>query len=139
MLIIPMRLNRIGHIRQIADKGVLWAYRRSLLLVSKMSRSTLSNVNLTPCVYYTSSKRLTLRLMPSDRWRKRIEQLGLGFQLHIREPEARTLEVVVGWRRSGSGEMIDQLTRRGREKAHEWGEKRLNANAEVGEPAGTSC
>ena len=40
-------------------------------------------------------KNLTPRLMPSDGWRKRVEQLGLGFQLHVREPEAPTLEVVV--------------------------------------------
>ena len=34
--------------------------------------------------------------MPSDGWRKRVEQVSLGFQLHVRELEARTVEVVVG-------------------------------------------
>ena len=58
--------QRIGHIRRIDHEGVLWVYRRSLLLVLKMSRSTLSNVDLTLCVYYTSPKSITLRLMPED-------------------------------------------------------------------------
>ena len=64
VLVIPMRSSRIGHIRRIARKGVLWVYRHRLLLVFKLSRSTLSNVNLTLYVYYTSSKSITLRLMP---------------------------------------------------------------------------
>ena len=68
--------------------------RCSLLLVSKMCRSILSNVNLTPCVYHTSCKSIILRLIPSNGWRKRVEQLSLGFQLYIREPEARTPEIV---------------------------------------------
>ena len=62
----------------------------------EMGRATLSNVNLTQCVYYTSSKKITLCLVPSDGWRKRVEQLSLGFQLHVRDSEARTLGVVVG-------------------------------------------
>ena len=33
--------------------------------------------------------------MPSDGWRKPAEQLGLGFQLHVREPKVPTLEVAV--------------------------------------------
>ena len=109
VLVIPMRLGGSGDICRIALKGVLWVYRRSLLLVLKMSRSTLSNANLTPSVYYTSSKSITLRLMPEDGWRMRVEQLSLGFQLHVREPEARTLEVVV---RCGVAGVVRQLTNR---------------------------
>ena len=39
--------------------------------------------------------------------------------------------------RSGGGETIEQPPQRGREQAHEGGEKRANANADVGEPART--
>ena len=34
--------------------------------------------------------------MPEDGWSKRVEQLSLGFQLYLREPEVPTLGVVVG-------------------------------------------
>ena len=38
---------------------------------------------------------------------------------------------------SGGAATIDQLARRGRKQAHERGERRPNANADVDEPAGT--
>ena len=115
VLVIPMRLSGIGHIRRIALKGVLWVYRHSLLLVLKKCRSTLSDVNLTPCVYYTSSKSIPLPLMPSDGWRKCVEQLSLGFQPHVHKPEARTLRVVVG---CGIVGVVRRLTnRRGEEES----------------------
>ena len=133
VLVIPMRLSRISHIRRIAQNG----YPEFLLLVLKITRSTLSDVNLTPCVYYTSSKSITLRLMPEDGLRKRIEQVSLGFQPHVREPEARILEVVAGCGVAGWDDMIDQPARRGREQAQVRGEKTPNANEDVGEPGGT--
>ena len=34
--------------------------------------------------------------MPPDGYRTGVEQLRLGFQLHVREPDVPTLEVVVG-------------------------------------------
>ena len=79
-----------------------------------------------------SSKRITLRLMASDGWRKRVKQPSLGVQLHVREPEAQTLEAVVGCGVAGVGATIDQPARRGREQAHERGEKRPNAHADLG-------
>src|SRR5258706_1672080 len=94
VLVIPTRLSRNGHIRRIADKGVLCVYRGSMLLILNLSRRTPSNVNLTVCVHHARSESITLRLMPSDGWKKRVEQLGLGFQPHAREPEPPTLEVV---------------------------------------------
>ena len=76
-----MSLSRIGHIRRIAHKGVLGIYRRCLLLVLKMSRSTLPNVNLTLCAYYTSSRSMTLRLVPSHGCSERVEQQTLKLRL----------------------------------------------------------
>jgi hypothetical protein len=43
--------------------------------------------------------------MPPDGWRKCVEQLGLGFQLHVRESEVPILKVVVG--RGVAGERCD--------------------------------
>jgi len=34
--------------------------------------------------------------MPPDGYRKRVEQLDLGFQLHVHESDVPTLKVVVG-------------------------------------------
>ena len=61
-----------------------------------LDRSTLSSVSLTLCVHYACSKGITLRRMPPDGYRKRVEQLGLGFQLHVREDDVPTLDMVVG-------------------------------------------
>ena len=134
VLEIPMKLSRIGNKRRIAHKGELWVYRHSLLLVLKMSRGTLSTVNLTPYVYHTSPKIISLRLMPSDGWREPVEQLSLIFQLHVRELEASRRNCRM-WR-SGGGATIDQPVQRGREQAHEWGDKTPDANGDVGELAG---
>jgi len=41
--------------------------------------------------------------MPPDGDRQRVEQLGLGFQLHVREADIPTLEVVVGCGVAGEG------------------------------------
>ena len=47
---------------------------------------------------------MTLHLMPPDGWRKRVEQLGLGFQLRGPEPESPTLEAAA---ERGVGATID--------------------------------
>ncbi len=100
-----LMLSRNGHIRRIAVKGVLRVYRRCLWLILNLSRSTLSEVNLTVCAHYARSESITLRLMPPDGWRKRVEQLRLRFQLYVRESKVPILEVVVG--RSVAGERCD--------------------------------
>ena len=97
VLMIPMRLSRNGHILRV--------YRCCLLLALSLSRSTLLNVNLTVSLHYARSESISVRLMPPDGWRKRVEQLGLRFQLRVRESKVPILEVVVG--RGIAGEKCD--------------------------------
>ena len=88
--------SRNGHIRRIAGKGVLGVYRRCLLLILDLSRSTPSSLNLTVCAHYGHSQSTTLRLMSSDGLRKRVEHPSLGFRLHVRQSIVPTLKVIVG-------------------------------------------
>ena len=132
-LVIPTGLSSHGQVWRIADNGALRVYRCCVLLVLNLSRSTLSNVNLTVCVHYVRSESVTLRLMPPDGWGKRVEQLSLEFQRYIRRN---------GCRMRGSGGEVRRLTkpaRRGREQTHEQGEKNANTKADESGLAGTWC
>ena len=53
--------------------------------------------------------------MPSDRWKQRVEQLGLGFRFDVRELDVPTLEGVVEL--GAAGERCDDLNPTGAGRA----------------------
>ena len=61
--------------------------RLVLVMLMRLDRNTPSNVNLTVWIHFARSKSITLRLIPSDGWKKSVEQPSLEFRLYVRQSQ----------------------------------------------------